>query len=347
MVVTGGSGFLGRAIVEHLVGRGHEVVALVRSEAASAELAGAGLLTRRFDLGDPRSVAEAARGADALVHAAGTSDPRASALALGWLHVAGTENVLRGARHAGVRRFVHLSCADVTLTGEPRANWSEDRTTIGLPIDALARTKREAEESVLGAGTGSFHTVVLRPAFVWGPRDRTNLPRLCREGLAGGIETVGRGLSFLATTYVGNLASAVEGALLAEAARGGVYYVVDREMALQKPFFDRLSMALGLPPSRVGRALLVERGLARLRSAFGRDGLTEGEVVRRGTSSAFDVKRARTELGYEPPFSQEDGMEALASWARSIGGPEAIAKTARPSPTDADVDELVRRAHED
>ena len=164
---------------------------------------------------------------------------------------------------------------------------------------------------------------MLRPAFVWGAGDRTNLPRLAAEGLDGGIRIVGRGLSFFSTTHVENAAEAVHRALVVPAARGAVYYVVDREVVLQRPFFERFSEAVGLPPPRKGGSLVAERSAAWLRAALGREGLTASEIVRRGVAAAFDTRRAHDELGYDAPVTIEEGMLSLARYVRDVGGTSA------------------------
>ena len=334
ILVTGASGFIGGAAARHLREKGHDVRALVRTEAQAEVQRALGLDVALGTLGEPMSLLRAAEGMDAVVHAAGIADPRASVAALGWTHVAGTENTVRAAQRAGVKRFVHISSTDASLTGEPRHGWHEDRPLLEPLVDALARTKRESEEIVLGLGSVSFEPVVLRPARVWGPEDRVWLPALCLEAERSGIVCVGRGLSFMATTYVGNLAAGIERALVTPDAKGLVYHILDRELTSQRPFFDRLAIAVGLPSPRRGGPVAIERAKAWLRERSGKEGLSRAELVRRAIPSSFDGRAAREELGYEAPFSQEEGMEALERWVREIGGPKIIASLARPVPKD-------------
>ncbi len=335
--VTGGTGFAGGAIVRHLLAEGAEVHALARDDQGARALEALGATAFRGHLGDPAAMAAAAKGCDVAFHAAGSPSYLASARVLGWTNVAGTENVLRAARRARVRRVVHVSCCDVTLTGAPRVRWNEDKAPTVAPADAHARSKLEAEELVIGLGDAELETTVVRPALLWGAGDRTNLPALCREGLAGGIRLVGRGANLMATTHVRNLADASVRAATAEAAAGAIYLVCDSELTLQGEFFAALSEAAGLPAPRAGAPYPLALAAAIARTALGMGGLHPTEVRRRGASSSFEWNKAKRELGYLSPVSHAEGMRELAAWVAAEGGAARVATLGRPTPTDDDI----------
>lgn len=308
-LVTGATGFIGGGVLKSLQSHGHEVVAYVREGSDSRQLADIERIVG--DIGDPNRLAAAAEHCDAMVHAAGIADPRADADTLGWVHVAGTENALNAAKKAGCRRFVHISCADVTLCNEPRSFWTETESP-QRPYGALARTKLQAEELVRVSGSRGLWTVALRPAVVWGPGDTTNLPQWKAEAERGGIRIVGGGKKLLATTYVGNLAHAVLCALETRVTTGNVYYVVDTELSVSRELFTDLSEALGWrAPKAAGPYLwswiIAQAGLSSMHPT---------QVIRRGRTSAFDMRKAKDDLGYEPVFTREQGMRELAAWAR-------------------------------
>lgn len=338
VVVTGASGFVGSAVLRALREAGHEVVALVREGCESPPK---DVEVHVFDLADPSGMAAHFRGADAVIHAAGTSCVRASREALGWIEVAGTENVLRAARHAGVRRLVAFSSTDVTLSAEPRKEMTENRA-VAAPVGDFARSLREKEEAVIAAGTPRFQPVVLRAGWLFGEGDRTRLPALVREALReGGLRVVGRPMSFMPTTYVRNLADAAVKAVAAERAAHGIYHVLDREIASQEPFLARLSLALGLAEPHRGGPLWLERLRARLRQLRHSDtALDEAEVLRRGLPSTFERRRTRQELGYEAPFSQEEGMVALAAWLEELGGAAKVLELERKPPSEEEIARL-------
>ena len=309
VLVTGATGCVGGAALRRLEASGHEVVAYVREGSDSRSLQDVERVVG--DLGDPNRLAVAAKGCAALVHAAGLTDPRADPDALGWVNIAGTENAINAAKQAGCKRMVHISCADVTLYDGPRSFWNEDQSP-PRPFGKLAQTKLQAEELIRVSGMKGFWTVALRPALVWGPGDRTHLAGWKREADDGGIRIIGRGKKLLSTTHVENLAHAVERALQTNVTTGHVYYVVDTELSVSRDFFTELSAALGWPPpKRAGPYLW-----AWLASRAGLSSLHPSQVIRRGQSSAFDMSRAKQELGYEPIVTREQGLADLARWYR-------------------------------
>ncbi|MCS6798610.1 MAG: NAD-dependent epimerase/dehydratase family protein [Myxococcota bacterium] len=332
IAVTGATGFLGGAYARRALREGDEVVALVRDpagvEARELELAGARLV--RGSLADPNEILEAARGAEVLVHAAGLSH-RASAEALYATHVLGTENVVRAVRAAGVRRLVVLSCADVTLCDADRVHWAEDRAPVGRPVGEYARSRLLAEEIALAHGGPDLEVVAIRPAWPWGPGDRSRLPPLLAEALRGGIRLIGRGESLLATAYVDNVVDALVDATERAEAVGHAFYVQDAEVDEARVFFEQLSHAVGVPAPRSGWPLPVERLVAAWRERRRAPGLWVADVLQRGRSSCFDVGSAARRLGWSARTSRDEGMRALAEWTARCGGAEAIASR-RPPP---------------
>jgi nucleoside-diphosphate-sugar epimerase len=314
-LVTGATGFIGGGVLRSLQTAGHQVIAYVREGSDSRTLTD---VERRVgDIGDPNRLADAAAGCDVMVHAAGIADPRANPDDLGWAHVAGTENAINAAKQAGCKRFVHVSCADVTMYDGPRSFWTETEAP-QRPFGDLARTKLQAEELVRVSGRKGFWTIALRPALVWGPGDTTHLPGWKAEADDGGIRIVGGGKKLLATTYIDNLAHAVSCALQTKVTTGNVYYVVDTELSVSREFFTELSAALGWhPPKSAG-----PHRWAWIACRTGLSSLHPTQVIRRAHTSAFDMTKAKQDLGYEPLVTREQGLTALATWAREVQAAE-------------------------
>ncbi len=309
-LVTGATGFVGGGVLRGLQAVGHDVVAYVREGSNSRGLADIERVVG--DIGDPMRMATAARGCDAVIHAAGIADPSAHSDTLGWANVAGTENAINAAKEAGCRRFVQVSCADVTLYDGPRSFWTEADAP-QRPYGPLAQTKLQAEELVRVSGKKGFWTIALRPGLVWGPGDETHLPAWKQEAEAGGIRIIGGGKRLMATTYIGNVAHAVARALETQVTTGNVYYVVDTELSVSREFFSELSERLGwAPPRNAG-----PYRWAWLACRAGLSPLDPTQVIRRGQTSAFDMRRAKEDLAYEPVFNRDQGMEALADWYRA------------------------------
>lgn len=336
VLVLGASGFIGGAVTRRLIERGDDVTVLSRDPS----LAIPGATVARGDLGDPHSIASAAEGADAVVHAAGIVSARAAARALRWTHIAGTENVVNACRHARVQRLVHLGCSDVTLTNADRMHWDERRHP-PKPFGERARTLALAEEIALSAG---LEVVALRPAWVWGPGDTSRLPSLSREALAqGGVHLCGDGDTFLSTIYIENLVDVVLRALEASEASASAYYVADPEVLHAREVFRLWSEAVGLPPPRSGPPRWLSWPLTALRG-HGPAGLAPEEVILRTRSALFDVNAAIGKLGFDPKITMQQGLRALTAWVKEQGGAEAIAERERAPADERSVDAQVAAA---
>jgi nucleoside-diphosphate-sugar epimerase len=345
-LVTGATGFVGRALVERLLREGHSVRVLARDDADRARWAGVhGRAVEPFvaSLGDPNSIAQAAEGADVVFHCASESSPRAPSSALAWVNIAGSENVRNAARHAGVRRLIHLSCADVTLANRDRLSWRETQQLGQAPLDAVSRTKLLAEELALQESDRRLEICALRPAWIWGPGDTTTLPALCREAARGRVRLCGGGDNLLATVYIDNVVHALLLAARAPSVCGLAYHVLDDEALTAREFLGQLCKAAGLPAPRGGLYAL-EYCSAWLRERVGLPGLVRRDVVRRGRGSLYDGGAAVRDLGYEARVSIEAGMQALASWVERSGGAAELAKIARNPTNTHEVERMMRLA---
>jgi nucleoside-diphosphate-sugar epimerase len=320
-LVLGATGLAGSALTETLLAKRHEVHALVRRpEAVLPE----GVHRHEGDIGDPNTIAVAAKGVDVIFVAVGlpldAPDERHR-----WLYVAGTENVLAAARHAEVPRVVLISCADVVLGDEARVHWDEKRDLAYPPIGARARAMKLGEEVALSQSDATLAVTALRPGWLWGPGDRVRLPALVAEARAGGIDLCGDGRNLVATTYVEHLAEAALLAAISPHAPGNAYYVGDPEFLEIREFLGMLSRALGLPAPRTGGPYV----LRRLWASLGRGALPLAEVVRRGQPTYFDTQKAMTDLGFEPKVKIDDGMKKLAAWFTASEGASSRDASAR------------------
>lgn len=312
--VTGGSGFVGGHLIERLVAK-HAVLALARSDKSAAAVEKLGATAVRGELGAVSE--ESLRGVDAIVHCAAFVEEWGTREQFWQGNVEGTDQLLRAARAAGVRRFVHVGTEAALFDGHDLLGIDEGAPYPEKQRYLYSETKAEAERRVLAANAPDFHTVSIRPRLVWGPRDTTVLPvvlRMAREGawtwLDGGEQTT-------STTHVRNVCAALELAL--EHGQGGkAYFVVDEGTRTMRSFLSALAETQGvaLPdrstPSAIARPLsaLIE-GAWRLVGAKRAPPMTRFAIAMMSSSITIDDRRARQELGYRPEISVEEGLAAM------------------------------------
>ncbi|HET9052497.1 MAG TPA: NAD-dependent epimerase/dehydratase family protein, partial [Candidatus Dormibacteraeota bacterium] len=167
VAVTGGSGFIGGALIRALDARGDDVVALARSDEAAQKVTAAGASAIRGGLASVAALRKTCRGADLVIHcAAKLSGAPRDADEFRKVNVAGTRHVIEAARTTNVPRLVHLSTEQVLLGPRPIVDADESvpypRRVIGL----YAQTKQEAERLVRDANSAELETVCVRPRFV-------------------------------------------------------------------------------------------------------------------------------------------------------------------------------------
>jgi dihydroflavonol-4-reductase len=191
VLIIGGTGFLGRALIERLVGDGNEVRALARSEASSGTLGALGAEPVRGDVLDLDVLTSAMTDCDVVYHAAGANafclrDPSP----MFEVNVRGSENVVRAAARAGVQRLVYTSSA-ATLGEASGTIGSEGSPHRGWFYSDYERSKFEAERAVSAAARETRLAVVtVNPASVQGPGRTTGSAKLLLDYLNGRIKAV-------------------------------------------------------------------------------------------------------------------------------------------------------------
>jgi nucleoside-diphosphate-sugar epimerase len=315
--VTGGSGFIGGALIRRLVADGWDVHALVRSDASAQKVSALGAKAIAGDLADVPSMAVGAQYCELAFHCAAHLGDWGTREEFERDNVQGTRNALAAARQAGLRRFVHVGTEAALLAGEPLVEVDE-RAPLRFDSPALySSTKARAEEAVIEANRDGLETVVVRPRFVWGRGDTTLLPALTAAVRSGRFAWIGGGNHRTSTTHVENT---VHGLMLAaeRGAPGGVYFVTDGEPVVFRDFITRLLATQGVEaptrsvPTRVARAIAATSEVAwRSLPLPGRPPLTRLAVWVAGLDTTLDITRAREELGYAPVKTIDEGLAEM------------------------------------
>ncbi|GAA3640546.1 NAD-dependent epimerase/dehydratase family protein [Kineosporia mesophila] len=320
VLLTGGGGFLGRAILVQLRAAGHQVRVLSRRALPSP--ADEPVDVVRGDLRDARDVARAVAGSDAVVHCAARTGFWGPSEDFFETNVRGTEHVLAACRRHGVDRLVLTSSPSVVHGGRDLSGVDESvpyatRFTCHYP-----RTKAIAEQLVLAANGSRLATCALRPHLVWGPGDPHFVPRLAEAARRGRLRQVGPGDRLIDTVYVDNAAHAHVLALgrlePGSAPAGRTYFITQDD---PRPVAATINMwlgAAGLPPEHrrigVGTARVIAAAgetAWRLGSLPGAPPLTRFLLEHLTTEHWFDIGAARRDLGYAPLVSTARGLERL------------------------------------
>ena len=315
--VTGGSGFIGGALIRRLVADGWAVRGLARSDSSAEKVRAAGGEPVMGDLDDVAAMADGARGCEHAFHAAAALGEwgRREDFVRG--NVQGTRNALEACREAGVRRFVHVGTEAALLVGQPLVDADE---TVPLRPDSKAHysaTKAMAEQEVLDANRDGFETVVLRPRLVWGPGDTTILPALTEAVEQGRFSWIGGGRHRTSTTHVDNV---VEGLVLAatKGQPGNAYFVTDGEPVVFRDFVTELLSTAGVGAPGRSVPLAVAKPLAAVSEGIwgalrrtSAPPLTRLAVWLSARECTIDISKARRELGYEPVKTVEEGLAEL------------------------------------
>lgn len=321
-LITGASGFVGGHLVEAGVRRGWSVRALVRPGRDAAWLERQGVTVCRGDLTDPASVRAALQGAEVVFHCAAKVGDWGPVEDYRAVNVEGLRGLLEACRGMALRRFVHFSSLGVYAARHHHGT-DESEPLPAHHMDGYTQTKVESERLALDyQREHGVPVVVLRPGFIYGPRDRTVLPELLENLRQRKVRYLGGGGRAMNTIYVGNLVEAAFLAVENPNAVGQVYNLTDGEAVTKRRFIEAVAEGVGVPkPPPVPVPLWVARlaagwmeGRARRRGDPAPPRLTQGRLKFLGLNLDFSIEKAKRELGYRPGVSFDEGMRRTAAW---------------------------------
>jgi nucleoside-diphosphate-sugar epimerase len=324
VLVTGATGFLGRAVAEALEHEGHTVLRGARNRPAAAPAGQAWI--GHGDIGPQTRWDAPLVGVETVVHLAGAAHlpettMAASVDAFSRVNADGTARLASAAVGAGIRRLILMSSALVHGAASPlgRPFSEEDEPA---PTNPYARSKLDAERRLMAAARGSgLQWVILRPPMVYGAQARGNFQRLVRLLRTG--MPLPLGAATAPRTFIGidNLAHAVVRCVEHQSAVNQVFLVGDREATSTADFVHRIAAALNrrVWTPRVPPVLL--------RTGF-RLARRERDFERLFDPLELDTRRMRAELDWIPPMSLDEGL------ARALRPKSTIATVdpGRPAP---------------
>ncbi len=323
ILVTGGTGFTGTALVKRLREAGHAVVALDYKEGLQCDaLRAMGAEVVIGSVTDREAVGRSMRGVEYVFHlAAAFRELNVPNSFYDEVNVTGTRNVLEAALAAKVWKFVYCStCGVHGNVARPPAG--EDAPI--RPADYYQRTKYEAEPLVKQLAAGKMESVILRPAAIYGPGDPERFFMIFKRVAKGTFPMFGSGRTLYHPLYVDNLVDAFMLCLAPGVGDGRVYLIADDEYypieEIVKAVGRALDVPVRIPHYPVLPVVVAGHIVEKLCKPFG---ITPPIFPRRvdwfRQNRAFDISRARQELGYRPRIKLEEGLRQTGIWYRQKG----------------------------
>ena len=322
-LVTGAGGFAGRHLTRALLARGYQVTGLVRTADGVKALNADGIKAAMGDVRDAVAVAEAVRGVEVVFHlAAAFRQAKLTEAEFASVNVEGTRTVLEAASRASVRRFVH--CSTVGVHGDTGPVPATEASPLGRIDDPYNRTKLEAERlAVEHFRNTRIEGVVLRPSVGYGPGE-PRYAKLFRGIRRGRFVMIGSGETLYNMVYISDVCDGVIRAAERPDAVGQVFILGGAEnvtlntlVALIAELVGGRTLRLRVPLAPIEWA---GRACERLCRPFGIEPPLHPRRVGFFTvNRAFDISKARRELGYAPAVPLREGLSRLADWYRSQG----------------------------
>ena len=321
ILVTGGGGFLGKAIVRQLRRRNHRVASFSRQ--TYPELDRLGVKQHIGDIADAQAVADAVAGRDAIFHVAGKAGVWGAYESFYRTNVIGTRNVIDACRTCGVSMLIYTSSPSVVFDGTDMQGVDESAPYPTQYHTAYPQTKAIAEQAVLAAANAKLKTVALRPHLIWGPEDNHLVPRIIAR--ANRLRQVGNGGNRVDTIFVENAARAHLLAMEALEKKSGIsgraYFISDDAPIPLWDMVNRILDAGGKPPVRRTISPAVAYGIgAILEWSYRAFRISKEPQMTRflarelATAHWFDITAAKRDLGYEAEVSIDEGMLRLKNW---------------------------------
>jgi len=324
-LITGAGGLVGSSLAEACVKRGYKVKALIRTGSDGSFLEKLGVEVVRGDLQDKTLPIEATQGVDTVFHCAAKVGDWGSVDSYRQVNLEGLRKLLDSLNPAQLYKFVHFSSLGVY---EARHHHQTDESTPppDQHFDGYTQSKMESEKLALQYHKDKgYPIVVLRPGFIYGPRDRTVLPRLMEKLKTKEVKYIGSSSYAMNNIFVGNLVQAAFLALDNPNAVGQVFNLTDGEKVSKKRFITTIAKGMNLPtpfflPVPLWLVKLIASSMekkALKRGALEAPKITKANIKFLGLNLDFSIEKAKRILGYAPAKTFDEGMAETLNWYKN------------------------------
>lgn len=322
-LVTGGSGFLGGAIVRMLLEREVKVRVLCRGN--YPHLAKAGCTVFQGEISDAELVSKAVAGCDLVFHTAAKAGIEEPYSEYERINYQGTLNIISACQQHKVGRLVYTSSPSVVFSHGDVCGADESLPYPDHYDAYYPQTKSMAEQAVLKANSPQLAVTALRPHLIWGPGDNHLGPRLVSRARAGRLKFVGDGKNIVDTVYIDNAAEAhilaAEKLAPGSAPAGKAYFITNGEPMPISQITNLIIGAAGVPPVTATISpkiawfvgLICEKAFKWFKLA-GEPPITRWVAGELSTAHWFNIDAARRDFGYQPKVSIEEGIRRLREY---------------------------------
>ncbi|MGD0585098.1 MAG: NAD-dependent epimerase/dehydratase family protein [Oryzomonas sp.] len=320
VLVTGGGGFLGGAIVRMLRERGDEVRSFSRGLYPALTSLGVEQVSGMLE--DADAVATAVKGCDLVFHVAAKAGIWGSYHDFYQPNVVGTEHVIAACLSNGTGKLVYTSSPSVVFDGSDVEGGNESLPYPDFYEANYPATKALAEQMVLAANSPELAVTALRPHLIWGPGDNHLVPRIIAKARAGKLRRIGTRPNMVDTVYVDNAArahlQAADQLSPDSSVAGNCYFISNNEPLPLWDMVNRILDAASVPP--VTRSIppklafaigCICEGLWSLLRLSGEPPITRFVAHELASAHWFDTSAARRDFGYTPEISIDEGLRRL------------------------------------
>jgi len=322
-LVTGGSGFLGGAIVRMLLEREVKVRVLCRGN--YPHLAKAGCTVFQGEISDAELVSKAVAGCDLVFHTAAKAGIEEPYSEYERINYQGTLNIIEACQQHKVGRLIYTSSPSVVFSHGDVCGADESLPYPDHYDAYYPKTKSMAEQAALKANSPQLAVTALRPHLIWGPGDNHLGPRLVSRARAGRLKFVGDGKNIVDTVYIDNAAEAhilaAEKLAPGSAPAGKAYFITNGEPMPISQITNLIIGAAGVPPVTATISpkiawfvgLICEKAFKWFKLA-GEPPITRWVAGELSTAHWFKIDAARRDFGYQPKVSIEEGIRRLREY---------------------------------
>ena len=325
ILVTGGGGFLGKAIIKKLLKKNYEVVSFSRKFYPDLEKLGVKQI--QGDIADKQAVINAFKNMDSIFHVAAKPGIWGDFKDFYKINVKGTKNVISACFANRVKQLIYTSSPSVVFNEHDMENIDEKAPYADKFLAPYPQTKALAEQLVIKASQKNLNTIIIRPHLIWGPEDNHVVPGIISR--AGKLKKIGRKDDLVDTVYVDNAADAhilalhklIENVSLS----GNIYFISQDDPVSKWKMANSFLDAAGLPPIKghVSQRTAFFAGCIcefcyKLFNIKKDPPITKFAAMEAATSHWFNISKAKKDLGYYPEISTKQGLEILKQWFNSI-----------------------------